>query len=98
MKITDPKSVAQPLEKSTGKPGARNGAVSAPVAGESIKLSPMSSQLSALETQLGASPEFDAGKVAAIKQAIRDGQLTINPGAIADKLVSSVEEFLRKPH
>ena len=51
-----------------------------------------------LGTQLSASPEFDSGKVEAIKQAIRDGQFSVNPGAIADKLLASVEEFLKKPH
>ena len=98
VKITDPKFASPPLEKSAGRPAARNGVPAAPAAGEPIQLSPLSSQISMLGTQLSASPEFDSGKVEAIKQAIRDGQFSVNPGAIADKLLASVEEFLKKPH
>lgn len=98
MKITDSKSVSQPLDQAAGKPAPRNGSPVAPAAGEPIQLSAMSSQLSALETQLAASPAFDSDKVESIKQAIKDGQFTINSGAIADKLLASVEEFLKEPH
>ncbi len=98
MKITDSKGVPQPAEKSVGKPVAKNGSAVAPVAGERIQISAMSTQLSALEAQLSASPAFDAGRVDAIKQAIREGQFRINPEAIADKLLANVEEFLKKPH
>ncbi len=98
MKITDSKSIGLPPDIPAGKPGPKNGAAAAPPTGEPIRLSALSSQLSQLETQLSAAPEFDAGKVDAIKQAIRDGRLTINAEAIADKLLVSVEEFLKKPH
>lgn len=100
MKISDSKSLPQSLDKTAGKPSARNGtsAPVAPAAGEPIQLSAMSGQLSALETQLSASPAFDSAKVDAIKQAIRDGQFTINSGAIADKLLAGVQEFLKEPH
>ena len=100
MKISDSKSIPQPLDKSVGKPAARNGesAAVAPAAGEPIQLSAMSGQLSALETQLSSSPAFDSAKVESIKQAIRDGQFTINSGAIADKLLAGVQEFLKEPH
>ena len=37
---------------------------------------------------------FDAAKVERIAQAIRDGQLKINAGAIADKLISNAQELL----
>ena len=72
MKISDSKSLPQSLDKAAGKPPARNGAsaAAAPAAGEPIQLSAMSGQLSALETQLSASPAFDSAKVDAIKQAI----------------------------
>ncbi len=100
MKISDSKSLPQSLDISAGKPAARNGAsaAAAPTAGEPIQLSAMSGQLSALEMQLSASPAFDSARVDAIKQAIRDGQFTINSGAIADKLLAGVQEFLKKPH
>jgi negative regulator of flagellin synthesis FlgM len=98
VKISDSKSIPQPVDKQVGKPAARNGAAVAPASGEPIQLSPMSSQLSALETQLAASPAFDSAKVESIKAAIRDGQFTINSGAIADKLLAGVQEFLKAPH
>jgi len=98
MKITDSKGPAQPVGSAAAKPAARNGSSVAGVQGEQIRISPESGRLSALESQLAASPEFDSGKVDAIKQAIRDGKFTINPEKIADKLLSSVEEFLKKPH
>ena len=37
---------------------------------------------------------FDAAKVERIAQAIRDGQLTVNAGAIADKLIANAQELL----
>lgn len=100
MKISDSKSVSQPVEKSVGKPAARNGnaAPVAPSTGEPIQLSALSGELSALETQLSSSPAFDSAKVESIKAAIRDGQFTINSGAIADKLLAGVQEFLKEPH
>ncbi len=100
MKIIDSKSLPQSLDKVAGKPSARNdaSAAAAPAAGEPIQLSAMSGQLSALETQLSASPAFDSAKVDAIKQAIRDGQFTINSSAIADKLLAGVQEFLKEPN
>lgn len=98
MKITDSKGMAQTLQPAAEKPAARNGGAMAPAGGESIHISAMSHQLSALETRLSAGPAFDAGKVDEIKQAIREGRFSINPDAIADKLLANVEELLRKTH
>lgn len=98
MKISDPKSIAPQMDQAVSRPPAKNAENVAPASGEPIHISAMSSQLSALEAKLSASPEFDAGRVDAIKQAIREGQFSINPEAIADKLLANVEEFLKKPH
>lgn len=54
-------------------------------------------QLSALGTQLSSSDNdypFDASRVAEIKQAIANGQFTINASAISDRLIASAQEFL----
>ncbi|SDI05378.1 flagellar biosynthesis anti-sigma factor FlgM [Propionivibrio dicarboxylicus] len=54
-------------------------------------------QLSALGTQLSGSDSdypFDAARVAEIKQAIANGQFTINASAISDRLIASAQEFL----
>ncbi len=37
----------------------------------------------------GTSAEFDAEKVARMSQAIADGSFTVNPEAIADKLLAN---------
>jgi len=37
---------------------------------------------------------FDAAKVERIAQAIRDGKLSVNAGAIADKLIANAQELL----
>ncbi len=44
----------------------------------------------------GATPEFDAEKVNRISKAIGDGSFSIDPGAIADKLISNAQEVLAK--
>lgn len=98
MKITDSKNINQLRDMNAGRPAAKAAPTHASAAGDPIKLSAMSSELSALETQLSASPAFDAKKVEAIKQAIAEGRFTINSGAIADKLLSSVQDFLKSPH
>ena len=41
-----------------------------------------------------APAEVDAKKVASMKAAIADGSFTINPEAIADKLLSNAEDML----
>ena len=45
---------------------------------------------------VGADATFDGAKVERIAQAIRDGQFTINPEAIADKLIQNAAELLGK--
>jgi len=98
VKITDSKTAPPMPDKAVARPSAQNAAASGSAAGEPIRLSAMSSELSALETELSASPAFDANKVASIKQAIQEGRFVINSGAIAGKLLSSVQEFLKEPH
>lgn len=63
---------------------------------DTIQLSALSAQLQALEATLSTGPEFDRSKVEAIKQAIRDGTLTVNPEVIADKMLASTLALLGK--
>ena len=44
---------------------------------------------------INLSSEFDSKKVEAMKAAIQDGSFTVNPEAIADKLLSNAQEMLR---
>ncbi|HPU54650.1 MAG TPA: flagellar biosynthesis anti-sigma factor FlgM [Burkholderiaceae bacterium] len=55
-----------------------------------VALSPTVSQLAAGSTK----GVFDAEKVQRISDAIRDGKFTVNPGAIADKLIANAQELL----
>jgi negative regulator of flagellin synthesis FlgM len=55
-----------------------------------VQLSPEASMLS----QVSSDPSFDQAKVERIAQAIRDGKFSVNPGAIADKLLSNAQEVL----
>jgi negative regulator of flagellin synthesis FlgM len=61
---------------------------------DNVQLSSMSTQLQALETSINEASGFDAGKVEGIKQAIDDGNYTVNAETIANKLISSTQELL----
>lgn len=54
-------------------------------------------QLSSLSAQLRASDDgsaFDTARVSEIKQAISEGRFSINPEAIADRLITSAKELV----
>ena len=55
----------------------------------------VATQLSSLETQLGDGG-FDASKVEALKDAIREGRFHVNAEAVADKLIESVRELMAR--
>jgi negative regulator of flagellin synthesis FlgM len=74
-------------ERASGAPKGSAPAASTP--SDRVQLSSLSSQLHELESSLAASGEFDRARVEAIKQAIRDGKLAIDPQAIADKMLAA---------
>jgi negative regulator of flagellin synthesis FlgM len=55
-----------------------------------VELSPEATMLA----QASEDPSFDQAKVDRIATAIRNGSFSINPGAIADKLLSNAQEVL----
>lgn len=57
-----------------------------------VQLSPEATMLA----NASADPSFDSEKVERIAQAIRDGKFSINPGAIADKLIANSQELLAR--
>ena len=67
----------------------------APAAAEPSATIELSNTAASLLTG-GATPEFDAEKVARISKAIEDGTFKINPDAIADKLIANAQEVLTK--
>ena len=79
----------------TERKGAAAPAAAAAQASTQVELSAAASQLSGVSSD----PTFDAAKVERIAQAIRDGKFTVNPEAIADKLIVNAQELLvRKPN
>lgn len=61
--------------------------------GDEVKLT-SSSQLQAMGSTLNSSAPVDMAKVEAIKQAISEGRFKINPEAIAERLLNSVQDLL----
>ncbi|PPE67844.1 flagellar biosynthesis anti-sigma factor FlgM [Caldimonas caldifontis] len=76
---------------------ARPTAAGSPTAGASTSSESATVKLSSTAAGLMAStPEFDAEKVAAIRQAIADGTFKPNAEAIADKLIANAQELLQR--
>lgn len=96
MKISDTKALPPQFERQETK-AHKNGAHHK-IESDSVRLSGVAGDIAGTAAQIAAEPHFDAAKVEAIKAAIRDGSLKVNPEAIADKLLASVQELLKKPH
>jgi negative regulator of flagellin synthesis FlgM len=78
--------------KAADAPAAANpGAV-----GDSIEITPTSSQLNKLEEDLGRIDSADTGKIEAIRQAIAEGTFQVDEEAVADALVKTTIEQLRR--
>lgn len=91
MKIDQPAPSATPLARpsKTGAP-ATSGSDAAERAKDSA---PVSSQVHSLPDAAGGG-EFNAARVAAIREDIRAGRYQINPEQIADGLIQSVRDLL----
>jgi len=72
-------------------------AASAASGSDTIRISDLSTQLAALENRVSTETSFDASRVDEIKQAMREGRFKVNAEVVADKLLASVRELLRKP-
>lgn len=78
-----------------GKAGAAAALAATPATPDASAKVELSSTASTL-LSAGASPEFDADKVARLSQAMADGSFKVNPGVIADKLIANAQELLTK--
>lgn len=80
------------LAAGEARPAAAGTATKASTPSESatVKLSSTAASL------MASTPEFDAEKVAAIRQAIADGTFKPNAEAIADKLIANAQELLQR--
>jgi negative regulator of flagellin synthesis FlgM len=75
---------------------AGTGATGAPSGGDaSVNLSGLSSHLRSLAASGAA--DIDVAQVESIKQAIKDGTLTIDTGKIADGILETARNLLQKP-
>lgn len=60
----------------------------------SVSISDASSKFQALEAQARQSTGFDEARVAAIKEAMREGKYQVNSKMIAEKLLSMARELI----
>ncbi|MFA5171242.1 MAG: flagellar biosynthesis anti-sigma factor FlgM [Sulfuriferula sp.] len=100
MKITDSiKNIANASVGNTAtnstKSSERTTAAPSSNMGAKVTLSPLSSQLQALQVQIAGTSAFDTKKVEAIKLAIADGQFQVDSGKIANELITSVRDLLQ---
>jgi len=91
LKIDQPASSATPLIRP-----AKSGSASATTAGAVGSSSKDAAQVSAQVHALPGTPggEFNAARVAAIREDIRAGRYQVNPERIADGLMDSVRDLL----
>lgn len=98
MKI-NPSSIDAPVSGKDTKapvdaPAAKAAAAYPRSGGDRVDLSPLSTQIAALESSLSADAGFDRARVEAIKQAIVEGRLTVSADVVADKMVASALAML----
>lgn len=80
-----------------GPTGAKAGkAAPADKQSADVGISSVATKLNTLETQFSDDGGFDAAKVDAIKDAIREGRFTVNAEVVADKLIASAQELIAK--
>lgn len=68
----------------------------APVASDSVELTPLSTELRSMASNLNDAQVVDTGRIEAIKQAIRDGRFKVNAEAVADRLIATVQDLVEK--
>jgi negative regulator of flagellin synthesis FlgM len=99
MKIGPPvdPSAAAALAQSRAAPAATGQAAGTPGGAEASAQVELSNTAATLRSGVAhAASEFDTDKVRRISQAIAEGTFSINPGAIADKLIANAQELLSK--
>ena len=100
MKIEDPLTGTPIVDnrKIRGGKGKRSAASSsAGSSKDSVEITQASEQLNILADSLGQMDVTDAGKLEAVKQAVADGRFQVDEQAVADALVqSSMDQIKRK--
>lgn len=86
----------------TGKNAGNNAVVgnkaeaNASKSAENVTLSPISVQLQSITSEVSTSGVFDTEKVNAIKSAIESGQFKVDSEKVADGLLDTVKDLLKK--
>ncbi|HXP66399.1 MAG TPA: flagellar biosynthesis anti-sigma factor FlgM [Steroidobacteraceae bacterium] len=90
-------STAEPVAKPAGSasngvvadksPGEGSSAAATAPTGDHVTLTDSARSLQRIEEAVSKTPVVDAGKVAAVKQAIGAGTYKIDPARVADKLI-----------
>ena len=96
--VSSPKGGVQSARQSDTAPAVNTGtagAAGAPAGDASVSLSGLSSQLRSLAASGAA--DIDVAQVESIKQAIKDGTLSIDTGKIADGILETARNLLQKP-
>lgn len=93
-------AVAQNATKekaATAVANSATGTAQSKAASSSVSVSVSGLAKALTKPEVSATADIDTGKVAAVKAAIEDGTYTVNAEAIADKLLSNTQEFMRRP-
>lgn len=96
-KNSKPLPASQMTEGSSRLPPARATGSQAAAAGgseTSVHLGSTTAQLRSLESSIASTPLVNNQKVAEIKQAISEGRFQVNSGAVADRLIASVQNLI----
>lgn len=93
MKIDQPAPSATPPHRPTPAPGAAT-VTGADAAQRPKEAAPASAHVHSLPSATGTASDFDAARVAAIREDIRAGRYQIRPERIADGLLASVRDLL----
>ena len=97
MKVENSPKTGLPLGIAGGAPKTGKGVANPPSTGASsgarVQLSPLSSQLQTIESQMADMPVVDAARVAEIRLAIAEGRFKVNPNVVADHLLQTAREL-----
>lgn len=89
--FTSPSPAIEERQGAAVRGSDASGKTARPASGDAVSLSSAAASMSGLDAGAG---DFDANKVEAIRQAIREGRFTVNAEAIADRLIAEATALL----
>ncbi|RZO84236.1 MAG: flagellar biosynthesis anti-sigma factor FlgM [Oceanococcus sp.] len=82
----------RPLSKES-TPGAASAPAQGREGGDRLSLSNQADRLAALSQIAANSPDIDAGRVESLRQAIANGEYTVDPDALASRMLGNAREL-----